>query len=74
MAELTERNANVYYELGLAHAWKKKTIMISQDIDAIPFDLKHLRMVVYAPATDGQLTDILVKEFVKITKNRTRSF
>ena len=49
IADLTEHNPNVYYELGLCHGYNKmnKTIMLTQDIDKLPFDLKHLAMVIY---------------------------
>ena len=47
IAELSEQNPNVFYELGLAHAWNKKVIMITQNIRNVPFDLKHWRMVIY---------------------------
>lgn len=38
IAELTSRNANVLYELGLAHAIRKPVIIISQSIEDIPFE------------------------------------
>lgn len=47
IAELSEKNPNVYYELGLSHAIGKNVIMLSQGLDSIPFDLKHLKMVLY---------------------------
>lgn len=47
IAEVTEHNPNVYYELGFAHAWNKKVVMLTQDITKIPFDLRHLKMLVY---------------------------
>lgn len=47
IAELSEKNPNVYYELGLSHAIGKNVIMLSQSLDSIPFDLKHLKMVLY---------------------------
>jgi hypothetical protein len=47
VAELSEKNPNVYYELGLSHAIGKNVIMLSQSLDSIPFDLKHLKMVLY---------------------------
>ena len=55
IAELTKQNANVYYELGLAHAYGKKVIMLTQDIKKVPFDLRHLRMVVYQKDNVRQL-------------------
>lgn len=43
LAELTGRNANVLYELGLAHALGKLFVIITNSMDDVPFDLKDLR-------------------------------
>ena len=47
IAEMTDRNPNVFYELGIAHTLGKPVIMITQSMDYVPFDLKHLRCIVY---------------------------
>jgi hypothetical protein len=47
IAELTGKNPNVYYELGLAHAIKKPAILISSNIEDVPFDLRPLRVLIY---------------------------
>lgn len=47
LAELTGKNPNVFYELGLAHALAKPAILVTQTLDDIPFDLQHLRVIVY---------------------------
>lgn len=47
IAELTGKNPNVNYELGIAHALGKNVIMISQTIEDIPFDYRHLRIILY---------------------------
>ena len=47
VAELTHRNPNVFYELGLAHALSKEVILLTQSMDSVPFDLKALRCVCY---------------------------
>lgn len=47
IADCTGRNPNVFYEIGIAHAVGKETILLSQSNDDIPFDLKHLRVIVY---------------------------
>src|SRR5258708_23192992 len=47
LAELTEKNANVFYELGLAHAIGKPVILISETIVDVPFDLQALRVILY---------------------------
>lgn len=62
IADLSESNANVFYELGLAHAWDKKVIMITQNIQDVPFDLKHWRMVLYDSGNIDWLADQLKKE------------
>jgi hypothetical protein len=47
IADLTGGNPNVFYELALAHAFNKPTIMISRDVDNIPFDLLTYRVILY---------------------------
>jgi hypothetical protein len=39
LADLTDRNANVFYELGVRHSLSKRTILVSQDPTHIPSDL-----------------------------------
>ncbi len=48
IADLTDLNPNVFYELGLAHAMNKKVIIITQDINDLPFDLRSYRAVEYS--------------------------
>lgn len=47
IAELTSRNPNVYYELGLAHALKKPVVLVCSNEQDVPFDLKHIRVIYY---------------------------
>jgi hypothetical protein len=47
VAELTDQNPNVFYELGLAHAISKDVILLTQSMDFVPFDLKALRCICY---------------------------
>ncbi len=47
VAELTGRNANVFYELGLAHAQSKPVILIARSMDDVPFDLRSIRVLIY---------------------------
>src|SRR4051812_43366777 len=44
LADLTSRNGNVFYELGLAHAIGKPVVLVSESIEDVPFDLRGLRM------------------------------
>lgn len=48
IADLTGSNSNVYYELGLAHALGKKTIILTQAIDELPFDIRAYRVIEYS--------------------------
>jgi hypothetical protein len=66
IAELSEKNPNVYYELGLAHASSKKVLMLTQNIDNIPFDLKHLRMVIYNSVDKDSFIERLSREIESI--------
>jgi hypothetical protein len=47
IADMTDRNPNVFYEVGYAHALGKLTILLTQKADDIPFDLKHFPHIVY---------------------------
>ncbi len=65
IADLTGLNANVFYELGLAHAMNKKVIIITQEIDSLPFDIKSYRANEYSlkfyklPSLKKELTKLL---------------
>jgi hypothetical protein len=47
IADTTGKNANVFYELGYAHALNKKVILITQNINDIPFNINSLRHIQY---------------------------
>lgn len=47
IADLTTRNPNVMYEVGVAHTVGRPVIILSQDLDDVPFDLKHYRCLIY---------------------------
>lgn len=47
LADVSTRNPNVMYEIGMAHTIGKPVVIITQDIEDIPFDLKHYRCIVY---------------------------
>lgn len=47
VAELTTKNPNVFYELGLAHALRKPVVLVSSNQEDVPFDLRHIRVVLY---------------------------
>jgi DNA-binding CsgD family transcriptional regulator len=45
LADLTGKNPNVFYELGLAHALAKPAILITESMEYVPFDLRALRIL-----------------------------
>jgi hypothetical protein len=47
VAELTTKNANVFYELGLAHALGKPVVLVSSTQEDVPFDLHQIRVIYY---------------------------
>lgn len=47
VADMTGRNPNVFYEVGYAHSLGKIVLLLTQDVDDIPFDLKHRQHIVY---------------------------
>jgi len=53
LADLTDRNPNVFYEVGLSHAIFKPVILITQKSKDVPFDVKHLRYIRYEYSNDG---------------------
>lgn len=56
IADITGRNANVFYELGMSHTLKRnQTIMITRDISKdIPFDVAHFRVIKYDDSIAGK--------------------
>jgi nucleoside 2-deoxyribosyltransferase len=55
VADVTGRNGNVFYELGMAHTIGKPVIIITQNKEDVPFDLRHLRFFKYSDNAEGWL-------------------
>src|SRR5262245_57335771 len=53
IAEITDKNPNVFYEMGVAHAIGNKTIMIAQNAKELPFDISNYRCIIYKQSVDG---------------------
>jgi len=53
ICDCTGKNANVFYEAGIADSIGKEVILITQSKDDIPFDLRHLRYVPYLNNGEG---------------------
>lgn len=53
IVDFSERNPNVMYETGIAHALGKTVIPITQSLSDIPSDLGHHRALKYLPNDEG---------------------
>lgn len=53
VSDLTRRNPNVLYETGIAHARNRDVLVVVQNEDDIPFDLRHIRFVKYLLNSEG---------------------
>jgi hypothetical protein len=74
VAELTGRNPNVFYELGLAHAISKPVILLSESIEDVPFDLRSIRVLLYDkdhPDWGSKLRASLTRAIGEVMQNPT---
>lgn len=72
VAELTGRNPNVFYELGLAHALQKPVVLISSNENDVPFDVQHIRVIyynVYDPFWGEKLISKIAENILSAIRN-----
>lgn len=53
VADLTGRNPDILYAVGLAHGLGRCPLLIAQDPDELPFQLQQLRCIRYRDNVDG---------------------
>jgi len=53
IADVTGRNSNVFYEIGIAHTIGKPVIILTQDKGDIPFDVAQFRYFLYSDDANG---------------------
>jgi hypothetical protein len=58
IADLSEKNPNVFYETGYAHALQKRVILLTKDGSDIPFDLKQHYHIVYSGSISSLSTQL----------------
>jgi len=73
VADVTDRNPNVFYEIGYAHALQKRVILLTQHAHDIPFDIKHYPHVVYRDGAFDELRHQLVRRVQSFLANPPRS-
>lgn len=47
VADMTDQDPNVFYEVGIAHIMKKPVALLVQNVKDIPFDLRNKNHIVY---------------------------
>lgn len=55
IADLTDQNPNVFYELGVRHSLSPRTILIAQNIECVPSDLREYRVIIYERSFEGAI-------------------
>jgi uridine kinase len=71
LADCSEPNPNVFYELGVSHSVGNKTIVLSHDPDNLAFYLKQHRVLVYRRDRDGrQLLRATLKQWLQSMSER----
>lgn len=53
ISDFTGRNANVFYETGIAHSLGRPVVPITQVMSDVPFDLQAIRALRYLPNSEG---------------------
>lgn len=54
VCDCSGKNANVFYEAGIAHTLGRDVVLITQSDEDIPFDLRHLRYIRYLNNGEGR--------------------
>lgn len=73
IADLTKSSPNVFYELGYAHAYGKNTILMAQNENDVPFDLRHRQYFIYE--TGANMNDSIsskLKMYVRTSTNKEK--
>ena len=60
VCDCSGRNANVFYEIGIAHALGREVVLLTQSSSDVPFDLRHLRYISYLNNGEG-LQNLVLK-------------
>ena len=73
VADVTGRNPNVFYELGVCHTLGKECIILTQADADVPFDIRHRRYLRYEPGKAAVLRAGLEKT-IKAVLTRVGSY
>jgi tetratricopeptide (TPR) repeat protein len=71
IVDMTGRNPNVFYEMGLAHAISDNVILLTQSSEDVPFDLRDFLHISYCNTFEG--AEKLATDLSKVLTTITRS-
>jgi hypothetical protein len=71
VADVTNRNPNVFYELGICHTLGKEVIVITQQPEDVPFDIRHRRFIHYGPQKLASLRHDLQQTIQRVLVRNT---
>lgn len=78
VVDITSKNPNVFYELGMAHTLKQsRTIMVTQDgFNDMPFDVAHFRIIPYENTIAGKVKfeEKLTSTLTNLLSDRKETF
>jgi nucleoside 2-deoxyribosyltransferase len=72
IADITGRNPNVLYELGIAHTLAKPVLILSKEAADIPIDLATRRVILYGQKTDAwreELARMIQEAIAKVVED-----
>jgi hypothetical protein len=61
VADCTQKNPNVFYEIGIAHTVGKKVVLITRSVDDIPSDIVHFDYILYDENTPDGTKNLIEK-------------
>lgn len=71
LCDISSRNPNVFYELGLRHAFNKKTVLLKDKRTETPFDISSLR---YTEYSETLRVDEVQKTVDQVSKSLRETF
>jgi len=74
VADLTDLNPNVFYELGVRHALRSGTLLLADEECQLPFDVHNLRVIRYKDCLGGEKTAVqaIRKALITLLKDPVR--
>jgi hypothetical protein len=70
LADCTEKNPNVFYEIGMAHTVGKKVVLITRSKKDVPSDIQHLDYISYIYDPEG--VETLIEKLRTFLKSHFR--